>query len=77
MDPRGLAAMDGQAPRLPATTPLLLVIGRRTCSSSVPSMVYQPAARTLTAVRRRRGRPRRTPFAAAKQISDWIIGLPR
>lgn len=79
LNPRGLAAMDVQAPRLPATTPLLLVIGRKDLFfPRAESTVYQPAARNpyskYVVVEADHVQ---TPFAAAKQISDWIIGLPR
>jgi pimeloyl-ACP methyl ester carboxylesterase len=79
MNPRGLAGMDGQAPRLPATTPLLLVIGRKDVFfARAESVVYQPAARNpyskYVVVEADHVQ---TPFAAAKQISDWIVGLPR
>lgn len=79
MDPNGLAAMDVQAPRLPATTPLFLVIGRKDpFFQRAESLVYRPAARNpyskYVVVEADHVQ---TPFAAAKQISDWIIGLPR
>jgi pimeloyl-ACP methyl ester carboxylesterase len=78
-NPNGLAAMDVQAPRLPATTPLLLVIGRNDpFFEGAENLVYRPAARNpyskYVVVEANHGQ---TPFAAAKQISDWILGLPR
>jgi pimeloyl-ACP methyl ester carboxylesterase len=79
MDPNGLAAMDVQAPRLPATTPLLLVIGRNDpFFAGAENLVYRPAAKNpyskYVVVE---ANHIQTPFAAAKQISDWILGLPR
>lgn len=78
MNPQGLAAMDVQAPRLPASTPLLLVIGRKDhFFPRAEGMVYKPAARNpysrYVVVEADHVQ---TPVAAAKQISDWIIGLP-
>ena len=79
MNPSGLAAMEVQAPRLPATTPLLLVIGRKDpFFERAESLVYKPAAKNpyskYVVVE---ADHIQTPFAAAKQISDWIVGLPR
>jgi pimeloyl-ACP methyl ester carboxylesterase len=79
MNPQGLAAMEVQAPRLPATTPLFLVIGRKDpFFERAEKLVYRPAAknpyRKYVVVEADHVQ---TPFAAAKQISDWILGLPR
>ncbi len=79
MDPNGLASMHVQAPRLPATTPLLLVIGRKDpFFERAESLVYRPAAKNpyskYVVVEADHVQ---TPFVAAKQISDWILGLPR
>ncbi|HYR66524.1 MAG TPA: alpha/beta fold hydrolase [Reyranella sp.] len=79
MNPDGLASMHVQAPRLPATTPLLLVIGRKDpFFERAESLVYRPAAKNpyskYVVVDADHVQ---TPFAAAKQISDWIVGLPR
>lgn len=79
MNPTGLAAMDVQAPRLPATTPLLLVIGRKDpFFERAESLVYKRAARNpysqYVVVEADHVQ---TPFAASKRITDWIIGLPR
>ncbi len=79
MNPNGLAAMDVQAPRLPATTPLLLVIGRKDpFFERAESLVYKPAARNpysqYVVVEADHAQ---TPFAASKRITDWIVGLPR
>jgi pimeloyl-ACP methyl ester carboxylesterase len=79
MNPTGLAAMDVQAPRLPATTPLLLVIGRKDpFFERAESLVYKPAAKNpYSQYIVVEADHVQTPFAASKRISDWIIGLPR
>ncbi len=79
MNPQGLAAMDVQAPRLPASTPLLLVIGRKDpFFQRAESTVYKPAAKNpYSRYLVVEAGHAQTPAAAAKQISDWIIGLAR
>jgi pimeloyl-ACP methyl ester carboxylesterase len=78
MDPQGLAEMSVQAPRLPASIPLLLVIGRRDPFYRLAeTAVFKPAARHpysryLPVV----AEPSVTPRAAQAVIQNWIEGLP-
>jgi pimeloyl-ACP methyl ester carboxylesterase len=77
MNPQGRVAMHLQAPLLPASTPLMLVIGRQDVFfNRAEEVVYRPAARNpyskYVVVNADHVQ---TPFAAAKQISDWINGL--
>lgn len=79
LDPNGRLAMNVQAPRLPASIPLMLVIGTKDVFfSRAESVVYQPAAKNpyskYLVVEADHGQ---TPFAAAKRITDWVTGLPR
>ena len=79
MNPRGKAAMEAQAPRLPAGVPLLMIVGDRDPAyGHARSSWYAPAARnpysryiTVNADHFA------TPAVASKQIIDWINGLPR
>lgn len=79
MDPRGKASMDAQAPRLPASIPLLMIVGDRDPAyGHARSAWYAPAAKnpyskyvTVSADHVA------TPYVASKQIIDWINGLPR
>jgi pimeloyl-ACP methyl ester carboxylesterase len=79
MNPRGQASMDAQAPRLPASIPLFLVIGEKDPSfPRAKSAWYQPAAKNPYSKYVEVGADHfTTPFAASKQIVDWIDGLPK
>lgn len=79
MNPRGKASMDAQAPRLPASIPLMLVIGEKDPSfGRANSAWYDPAAKNPYSKYVVVGADHfTTPFAASKQIVDWINGLPR
>jgi pimeloyl-ACP methyl ester carboxylesterase len=79
MNPRGKASMDAQAPRLPASIPLFLVIGEKDPSfSRAKSAWYQPAAKNPYSRYVEVGADHfTTPFAASKQIVEWIDALPK
>jgi pimeloyl-ACP methyl ester carboxylesterase len=79
LSPRGLASMDAQAPKLPASIPLLLVIGEKDPAfSRAKTAYYDPAAKNPYSKYVVVGANHaQTPFAASKQIVDWINGLPR
>jgi pimeloyl-ACP methyl ester carboxylesterase len=79
LNPRGKASMDSQAPRLPATLPLLLVIGKKDPAfGRAKGAFYDPAAKNPYSKYVVVGTDHvQTPFAASKQIVDWIVGLPR
>lgn len=78
MNPRGPASMTAQAPLLPASIPLLLVIGKQDPAFGMAeNNIYKPAARnpysryiTVDAGHRD------TDFAASAQVVAWIRGLP-
>jgi pimeloyl-ACP methyl ester carboxylesterase len=78
MDPEGLAEMSVQAPRLPASIPLMLVIGRRDpadgqAERAVWSAARHPYSRCLPVG----AEASTTPRVAQAAIQDWIDGLPR
>lgn len=79
LSPRGLASMDAQAPKLSAAIPLFMAVAERDPAFGRAKAAYfDPAARNpysryLTVG----GDHFTTPFAASKQIVDWIDGLPR
>lgn len=79
LNPRGLASMDAQAPKLPPSIPLLLVIGEKDPAfSRAKTAYYDPAAKNPYSRYVVVGANHfQTPFAASKQIVDWINGLPR
>lgn len=79
MNPRGKASMDAQAPRLPAGIPLLMIVGEKDPSfSRAKGAWYDPAARNPYSKYVTVGADHATtPFAASKQIVEWIHGLPR
>src|SRR3954468_7890646 len=78
LNPRGKASMDAQAPRLPATIPLLLVIGEKDPAfGRAKTAFYDPAAKNAYSKYVVVGADHvQTPFAASKQIVDWISRLP-
>lgn len=78
LGPRGRASMPVQAPLLPATIPLMLVIGTKDVAFGfAEANIYRPAAkhpysRYLTV----EADHRNTDFAASARIAEWIKGLP-
>jgi pimeloyl-ACP methyl ester carboxylesterase len=78
MNPRGKASMDAQAPRLPASIPLLMIVGEKDPSfSRAKGTWYDPAAKNPYSKYVTVGADHvTTPFAASKQIVEWINGLP-
>lgn len=79
LNPRGLASMDRQAPKLPASIPLLLVVGEKDPAfGRAKTAYYDPAAKNPYSKYVVVGADHtQTPFAASRQIVDWIDGLPR
>jgi pimeloyl-ACP methyl ester carboxylesterase len=79
MNPRGKASMDAEAPKLPASIPVFLVIGEKDPSfSRARSAWYQPAAKNPYSKYVEVGADHlTTPFAASKQIVEWVNGLPK
>ena len=78
MSPRGLASMTAQAPNLPASIPLLVVIGTKDPAfRSTEDGIYKPAAKNpyskYIVVEASHGN---TDHAASARIVDWIKGLP-
>jgi pimeloyl-ACP methyl ester carboxylesterase len=78
-NPNGLASMPSEAPRLPATTPLLMVVGDKDrIALYARGQLYQPAARNPYSQYVTNGANHiDTPMAAAKVVTDWVNGLPR
>jgi pimeloyl-ACP methyl ester carboxylesterase len=78
-DPVGLASMSHQAPRLPAATPLLMVVGEKDpIAGRAEGMLYRPAAKNPYSRYVTNGAGHlETPMAAAKIVTDWVLGLPR
>ena len=67
-----------RAPMLPATTPIFLAIARDDpFFKGAEKLVYQPAAKhpysKYVVVG---GSHQTTDFAASKQVTDWIKGIP-
>ena len=79
MNPRGKASMHAEAPRLPAGIPLFMVIGEKDPAFTyAKSAWYDPAAKNPYSKYVTVGGDHfTTPFAASKQIVEWIDGLPR
>jgi pimeloyl-ACP methyl ester carboxylesterase len=79
LNPQGLAAMETQAPRLPASIPVLLVIGEKDPAfGRAENGIYRPAARHPYSKYLANGADHATtPMASSKAITDWIVGLPR
>ncbi|MBV8393476.1 MAG: alpha/beta hydrolase [Alphaproteobacteria bacterium] len=78
-DPDGLASMTHQAPRLPASTPLLIVVGDRDpIAARAEGAIYRPAAKNPYSRYVTDGATHlETPMAASKLTIDWVQGLPR
>jgi pimeloyl-ACP methyl ester carboxylesterase len=79
MNPGGLASMQAEAPRLPASTPLLVVIGEKDpFFARAQSLVYAPAAKNPYSRYVTNGAGHfETPMAGAKVVTEWVLGLPR
>ncbi len=78
LNPRGQAAMQAQAPLLPASIPLLMVIGRQDPAFNVAeTSIYKPAAKNPYSkyIVVNAGH-RDADFAASAQVASWIGGLP-
>lgn len=78
MNPRGPASMTAQAPLLPASIPLLLVIGRQDPAFGMAEAnIYRPAAKNPYSkyIVVNAGH-RDADFAASAQVVSWIGGLP-
>jgi|HubBroStandDraft_5_1064220.scaffolds.fasta_scaffold52671_2 pimeloyl-ACP methyl ester carboxylesterase len=78
-DPDGLASMGNEAPRLPATTPLLVVVGEGDpISGRAEGLIYKPAAKNPYSRYVTNGAGHlETPMASSKVTTDWVLGLPR
>ncbi|MSP75372.1 MAG: alpha/beta fold hydrolase [Rhodospirillaceae bacterium] len=78
MSPRGAASMTAQAPLLPASIPLMLIIGTKDPAYSMAEgMIYRPAAKNpYSKYLVVEAGHRDTDFAASQRIVDWIKGLP-
>ncbi|MEI6203642.1 MAG: alpha/beta hydrolase [Enhydrobacter sp.] len=79
MNPRGMASMQARAPDLPASIPLMLIIGSTDPAfGSVEKGVYTPAAKNPYSkyLVINGGDHRNTDMAASLRVVDWIKGLP-
>jgi len=78
ISPRGPASMTAQAPLLPASIPLLLVIGKQDPAFGMAEgSIYKPAAKNPYSkyIVVDAGH-RDTDFAASAQVVSWVRGLP-
>jgi pimeloyl-ACP methyl ester carboxylesterase len=79
LSPRGRASMPVQAAQLPASIPVMVVIGTRDPSFGyIENNVYKPAAKNSYSryLVVDGGDHRNTDHAASQRIVDWIKGLP-
>lgn len=78
MSPRGAASMTVQAPLLPASIPLMLIIGTKDPSYRMAeNMIYKPAAKNpYSKYLVVEAEHKNTDHAASQRIVDWIKGLP-
>jgi len=78
-NPAGIASMPHEAPRLPASTPLLMVVGEKDpMHGRAEALIYKPAAKNPYSRYATNGAGHiETPMAAAKATTDWLLGLPR
>jgi pimeloyl-ACP methyl ester carboxylesterase len=78
-EPNGLASMPAEAPRLPASTPLLMVVGEKDPGfARDEGTIYKPAAKHPYSKYVTNGAGHfETPMAATKVTTDWVMGLPR
>ena len=77
--PRGQASMHGQAPLLPASIPVMVIIGTKDPGYGyIETYVYKPAAKNPYSkyLVIDGGDHRNTDQAASQRIVDWIKGLP-
>lgn len=77
MSPRGAASMQVQAPNLPASIPLMLIVGSKDVAHRfAENTIYKPAAKNpyskYIVVEASHGN---TDHAASARIVDWIKGL--
>jgi pimeloyl-ACP methyl ester carboxylesterase len=79
MNPTGIINMTVEAPRLPATTPLLMVVGEKDIIyPAAQGQIYKPAAKNPYSKYITNGAGHiDAPMASAKAITDWVLGLPR
>jgi pimeloyl-ACP methyl ester carboxylesterase len=79
MSPRGQASMPAQAPQLPASIPLMLIIGTKDPSFGfAEANIYKPAAKNPYSkyLVIDGGDHRNTDHSASQRIIDWVKGLP-
>ncbi|CAN5672708.1 hypothetical protein BH11PSE3_BH11PSE3_48480 [soil metagenome] len=78
MNPDGAASMRVQAPLLPASIPLMLIIGSKDPAFGMAErVIYKPAAKNpYSKYLVVEASHRDTDFAASQRIADWIKGLP-
>lgn len=78
MSPRGQASMQAQAPLLPASIPVMVIIGTKDPAfRSAEAGIYKPAAKNpYSKYLVVEASHRDTDFAASQRIVDWIKGLP-
>ena len=78
MSPRGQASMQTQAPNLPASIPLMMIVGTKDVAIRfAENTIFKPAAKNpyskyLTV----EAEHRNTDHAASARIVEWIKGLP-
>jgi pimeloyl-ACP methyl ester carboxylesterase len=79
LSPRGMASMPVQARELPASIPVMLIIGTKDPSFGfAEANIYKPAAKNPYSryLVIDGGDHRNTDHAASQRIVDWIKGLP-
>ncbi|HYD04621.1 MAG TPA: alpha/beta fold hydrolase [Reyranella sp.] len=78
-NPNGIASMPVAAPRLPASTPLLMVVGEKdVIHGRAEGQLYRPAAKSPYSKYVTNGASHaETPMAATKVVTDWVNLLPR
>jgi pimeloyl-ACP methyl ester carboxylesterase len=79
LNPRGQASMPVQAPLLPASIPVMVIIGTKDPGYGyIENSVYKPAAKNPYSkfLVIDGGDHRNTDQAASQRIVDWIKGLP-
>ena len=78
-NPNGIASMPVEAPRMPAATPLLMVLGEKDPAyGRAEGQLYRPAAKNPYSKYVTNGANHfETPMAATKVVTDWVLGLPK
>lgn len=78
MSPRGAVSMTVQAPLLPASIPLMLIIGTKDPAYGMAeNMIFKPAAKNpYSKYLVVEAEHKNTDHAASQRIVDWIKGLP-